>query len=168
MREALTLIIGAWIKSERYFQRSNVWPIQTARDGLRLDRLDYVLLRELIYGGPRRLSDLARVISLTNSHTSRVVDNHVRRGLLSRTVPDDDRRVTIIDVSPTGRAVGRAVEDEFKGLLAARLANFDEPDIVKFAELFTRFSDEVAGWAEESARADQPAGTRGNAAAPLH
>jgi len=148
--QAMTQILGAWIRSERYFQRSKVWPVATPIDGLRLDRLDYVILRELIYGGPRRLSDLAKAMAMTNSHMSRVVDNHVRWGLLSRTVPDDDRRVTIIDVSPLGREIGRSVENSFRGLLAARLARFDEADIVKFAELFTRFADEVVGWAEDA------------------
>lgn len=144
-------IWDAWTRSSRAFQRSRVWPIAMPHRGVSFDRVDYVILRELIHGGPRRLCDLAEATKLRTPHASRVVDSLVRSGTLCRTVPEDDRRVTIIDLSPAGRDLGKDIEIDMLGLVRERLAHFEESDILKFAELFSRFADEVVGWADEPA-----------------
>lgn len=144
--EAIAHILSAWIRSERAFQRSHVWPIETPIKGVSLDRVDYAIFRELFHGGPRRLSDLAKLTNMSGSHASRVVDTLVRCNLLSRTTPDGDRRVTIIDLSPDGRALISDIEGRFLELVRARISAFSSSDISKFAELFGRFADQVVEW----------------------
>lgn len=147
--QAMATVLQSWIRSSRAFQRSGVYPLHSTVVDVTLDRVSYALLRELAHGGPRRLGDLAQATSMTASHASRTVDSLVRRGLVARTVPDGDRRVTVLDVTEVGHQVGREIERRFLALLSQRFTSFDEADLIAFGALFHRFADVLVRWSEE-------------------
>ncbi|MGN5236460.1 MULTISPECIES: MarR family transcriptional regulator [unclassified Rhodococcus (in: high G+C Gram-positive bacteria)] len=118
----------------------------TGIPGVRLDRPAFSMLRELDQRGPRRLGDLASATNLGVSHASRQVENLVREGLVERTVPTGDRRVTILAVTPEGSNAVCKIEEQFRGLITDRLSSFDEQEIIDFATLFQRFAGELVLW----------------------
>jgi len=138
--------LDAWIRSGRGFRGRQIWQMHTFPDGERIDRIRYLLLRELVYGDRRRLSDLAVAVGLTRSHASRVVDDLVRRGLATRTVPDNDRRVVIVGGTPAARDLMAEIDGHSRELIAQRLGVFTCEEAALFSALFGRFADEVLRW----------------------
>lgn len=56
-------------------------------------------------GGPQKMSDIARQISVTMSGATAVVDKMVQAGLVTREFSPADRRVVLIAISDKGREV---------------------------------------------------------------
>lgn len=146
--DTVTRFLDAWIRSGRAFRGRQVWELHRAPDGSRVDRLRYLALRELVHGGPRRLTEIADILSMTRSHASRMVDSLVRRGLGERTVPDGDRRVTLISATPTARALLAEIDADSRQLIADRLAGFSPAEAATFSTYFSRFADEVERWSQ--------------------
>lgn len=144
-------VLDAWVRSARAFAAAGVYPVPTGVDGVRLDRPAYTMLRELDQRGPRRLGDLAQASNLGVSHASRLVEGLVRDGLVERTVPTADRRVTILAVTPVGQAAAERIETRFRRLLTDRLQSFDEQSAIDFATMFQRFADGLVAWSDANA-----------------
>jgi MarR family transcriptional regulator for hemolysin len=147
--DAVGTFLRGWVRAERAFRGREVWRHHAAPDGSTLDRVRYLVIRELVHGGPRRLSDLADLIGVTPSHGSRVVDSLVHHGLVVRTVPDGDRRVTVISVPPPARELLRVMDDERRELIAHPFsaAGFSPKETLKLALDLQRFADEAERWA---------------------
>ncbi|MEU5841439.1 MarR family winged helix-turn-helix transcriptional regulator [Rhodococcus sp. NPDC047139] len=143
---AVSHVLDAWVRAARAFSAAGVYPVDTGIPGVRLERPAYTMLRELAQRGPRRLGDLASASNLGVSHASRLVEGLVREGLVERTVPAGDRRVTILAVTPEGAGAARRIEQQFRALITDRLESFGEKEIIDFATLFQRFADELVGW----------------------
>jgi DNA-binding MarR family transcriptional regulator len=83
-------------------------------------------LLTMLSAQPRTLTELAVLQGVSLPTMSNSVSAMVHRGWVRRTAPAKDRRVVIIEVTPTGRAaverVGRAAE----GHLAVMLAPLDD------------------------------------------
>lgn len=56
-------------------------------------------------GGPQKMSEIARQISVTMSGATAVVDKMVKQGLVTREYDPSDRRVVLIALSDEGREV---------------------------------------------------------------
>ncbi|UTT51026.1 MarR family winged helix-turn-helix transcriptional regulator [Rhodococcus gordoniae] len=149
---AVAGVLEAWVRAARAFSGAGVYPVDTGLPGVRLERPAYTMLRELAQRGPRRLGDLALASNLGVSHASRLVEGLVRDGLVERTVPADDRRVTILAATSQGRRAARKIEQEFYGLLTDRLQDFLDQEVLDFATLFQRFADELVEWSEGKIR----------------
>jgi DNA-binding MarR family transcriptional regulator len=71
-------------------------------------------LLTMLSAQPRTLSELATLQGVSLPTMSNSISAMVQRGWVRRTAPPKDRRVVIIDVTPTGKAalerVGRAAE----------------------------------------------------------
>ena len=71
-------------------------------------------LLTMLSAQPRTLSELANLQGVSLPTMSNSISAMVQRGWVRRTAPPEDRRVVIIEVTPTGRAaverVGRAAE----------------------------------------------------------
>lgn len=153
---AVSGVLDSWVRATRAFSTAGVYPVDTGIPGARLDRPSHAMLRELVQRGPRRLGDLALASNLGVSHASRLVAVLVRHGLVERTIPEDDRRVTILNATPAGHRVGKRIERQFLGLINQRMACFDEREAVEFATHFKRFADQMVVW---SADAEEPGST---------
>jgi len=149
---AVAGVLDAWVRAARAFAAAGVYPVDTGIPGVRLERPAYTMLRELDQHGPRRLGDLAMASNLGVSHASRLVEGLVRDGLVERTVPADDRRVTILAATPSGKQAARRIEQQFHGLITARLGDFLDQEVLDFAMLFQRFADELVEWSDAMTR----------------
>jgi DNA-binding MarR family transcriptional regulator len=76
---------------------------------------------------PRMLSDLAAIQGVSLPTMSNSISSMVERGWVRREAPEGDRRVVMIDVTPTGRAALERVSKAAEAHLADVLAPLDLP-----------------------------------------
>ena len=76
---------------------------------------------------PRMLSDLASLQGVSLPTMSNSISAMVQRGWVRREVPEGDRRVVMIDVTPMGRAALERVSRAAEAHLANVLAPLDLP-----------------------------------------
>jgi len=69
----------------------------------------YRTLVTLTYGGGRRLADLASSLGVSPSTATRMCDRLVRKGLITRTRDEIDRREVNLEVTPSGRQIVEGV-----------------------------------------------------------
>ncbi|HUC36740.1 MAG TPA: MarR family transcriptional regulator [Acidimicrobiales bacterium] len=69
----------------------------------------YRTLVTLTYGGGRRLADLASSLGVSPSTATRMCDRLVRKGLITRTRDEIDRREVNLEVTPAGRQIVEGV-----------------------------------------------------------
>jgi DNA-binding MarR family transcriptional regulator len=69
----------------------------------------YRTLVVLVFGGPRRLADLAATLAVSPSTATRMCDRLVRKGLVSRTRDSVDRREVSLDATEEGRTLVHGV-----------------------------------------------------------
>ena len=72
---------------------------------------------------PAAVGDISRVLNCDRSNVTRLADRVAERGLLTRRPAEDDRRVTMLELSPEGQRLARrfitALEAELDELLAS-------------------------------------------------
>lgn len=69
----------------------------------------YRTLVTLTYGGGRRLADLASSLGVSPSTATRMCDRLVRKGLITRTRDEIDRREVNLEVTPAGKHIVEGV-----------------------------------------------------------
>jgi DNA-binding MarR family transcriptional regulator len=74
---------------------------------------------------PRMLTDLASIQGVSLPTMSNSISAMVERGWVRRTAPEGDRRVVMIEVTPTGRAVLERVGKAAEAHLSDRLVEID-------------------------------------------
>src|SRR3954470_4672072 len=84
-------------------------------------------LLSILSARPRMLSDLASIQGVSLPTMSNSISAMVERGWVRREAPDGDRRVVMIDVTPTGRAALERVSRAAEAHLADVLAPLDLP-----------------------------------------
>ncbi|WP_433562735.1 MarR family winged helix-turn-helix transcriptional regulator [Nocardia sp. CA-151230] len=101
----------------------------------------YAILFQLIHGGPKRSGALAEALYSDASTISRQVASLVKRGLIERRADPADGRVSVLDVTDTGRAVAAQIRARRNDSLRHMLTGWDPGERETFAELLTRFVD---------------------------
>lgn len=86
-------------------------------------------------------SDFSKRINLSPSRGSRIIDNLVRKGLLSREIKDSDRRSTYLSLTNKGKRVKKEIgreQDNFELLLGTAINNEDIELIKKGLKLLEK------------------------------
>ena len=78
-----------------------------------------------IEAGPMTMSDLARAQAVMLPTISKSVDLLVRRGWVARWIDDQDRRQTIVRLTPKGRRILADIKSRAEQHMAERLAPLD-------------------------------------------
>jgi len=131
------------VRLVRVFDRAHARYQATNPDAL--ERATYHLLVHLVDGGPRRAGALAEVVHCDPSTVSRQVAQLVRLGLVERSADPLDGRATLLGATTQGRRVceqNRRLRNE---RVAAILSGWVPAERTIFAELLTRFVDDVDG-----------------------
>lgn len=81
------------------------------------------LLHELSVGGPLIMSDLGERLGVTGRNVTVLVDGLERDGLAQRIPHPDDRRATLIELTPTGRDI---VSTRYEAHHARAVALFEQ------------------------------------------
>jgi DNA-binding MarR family transcriptional regulator len=105
-----------------------------------LSLVAYTLLTQVGVAPGMRAADLAAHFCLDKSTLSRQLEQLISAGLLRRDGERPGRRGYVLTLTAAGRrhldAAGQAVRDR----LAEKLTDWDDRDIVAFAQLVTRFN----------------------------
>ena len=100
----------------------------------------------LAAGEIRNVGALADALGVHPSSATRMCDRLVKRALVRRSVPDDNRREVVLELSPTGR---RLVDDVVKrrrkeiGKIVARLSPADRLQVLRGLAAFGSAAAEV-------------------------
>ena len=117
-----------------------------ARSGAGIQPGQYQTLRTVGASGPIRLGDLAAATAMTPGNASKIVAELVEAGLVTRTVPRTDRRVTLIELTEDGRTAVTRLDDIGRAMLNERLSEFSPAEVDSLAELLVRLADATTGW----------------------
>ena len=90
---------------------------------------------------PRQMADLAASLGMTKNALSQLVDRTVRRELVGRAGSAQDRRVVMLSVTPTGKALAEAVYAEITKRLPEIASDLDADDQRDFARVATAVVD---------------------------
>ena len=113
-------------------------------------------LYHLTTDGPMRTSQLADLLGLDPSTTSRHVAGLERSGHVERVADPDDRRAWLVQASPAGHRAFQDTRALRNALLGRVLADWEPAEIDAFAAALARFND--AALALDDRAADAVAG----------
>ena len=87
-----------------------------------------------------RQGDIARRIRIKPAHMTKLVSRAVDAGLVSRIVPDDDRRSVRLRLTPEGEHFVADKKREFTTYLAHENLGLSEPDFAELIRLLRLFN----------------------------
>lgn len=73
----------------------------------------------ILAAGPRRMTELAALMDVEKAALTGLADRAERRGLLTRSASDTDRRAVLITLTEAGRAAASAFHHDVSGQLTA-------------------------------------------------
>jgi DNA-binding MarR family transcriptional regulator len=114
--------------------------LDTDDGDLVLDRAAYGTLCKLADDGPQHLAALAHALGLDPSTITRQVRSLEASGLASRTSDPFDRRVVVLELTDTGRAVLERARTRRRASLHRTLASWSEADLNDFGRLMKEFN----------------------------
>jgi len=94
-----------------------------------VDRQTYPVLSGLARLGPQSAARLADEVGIDRSGASRYADRLQRAGLLERSPDPDDRRATLLSLTPAGVAVVGKLRAALVEQLTGRIADWPEPKV---------------------------------------
>jgi DNA-binding MarR family transcriptional regulator len=114
---------------------------QAAQAEARTNLVRYHILKCLERRGPHHLTEISATLNVKKNTLSELLDRMVRDDLVDRAFAPDDRRMTILGITPAGRAAIR----EFEKSLMANIVDFletlkedDRRDLVRAIESMIR------------------------------
>ncbi|TWD83651.1 DNA-binding MarR family transcriptional regulator [Kribbella amoyensis] len=138
--------VSSLIRAVRCIEHRQLWPDA----GLR--RADASVLKVLAKGGEQRGGEIAAKLGVDASVVSRQLTNLEGDGLVSRRPDPADARVSLVELSPLGRARLEALYANYTQQLRAALADWDDDAMTAAAETLRRVADAVARSAESVRR----------------
>ncbi|OLZ73507.1 MarR family transcriptional regulator [Streptomyces sp. IMTB 2501] len=103
-----------------------------------LSLVSYTLLSHLEERDGCRATDLAAHYALDKSTVSRQVSALERSGLIERRLDPEDHRVQVLHLTEAGREILAQVTRSRRAAFRARLADWPEEDLVRFAAYLER------------------------------
>jgi DNA-binding MarR family transcriptional regulator len=100
----------------------------------------YRALVVLASRGPQRVASLAEALGVTPPTSTRMCDRLVRKGLVRRRTPRDDRREVRLSLTPAGQALVAEVTARRRADIAEIMARIPLDDQVAMVELFGRLA----------------------------
>ena len=118
------------------------------RSGFAVDRASYGVLARVGELQPVRLSDLAHVLGVDVSTTSRQVATLEQRGLLMRAADPDDGRAVLLALTEPGEHYLKQLSAAWHEIVAESLIDWHPREIAKFATMIDRFVTTLGAAAE--------------------
>jgi DNA-binding MarR family transcriptional regulator len=105
---------------------------------LSIDKALYPVLSATAAIEPARVADIAEVVGLNPTTTSRHLSALEREGLVSRATNTRDARAAVIALTPRGKRAIRGLRDSRRAVFARLLADFDESQLQQFGDYLQR------------------------------
>lgn len=118
-----------------------------------MDKALYPVLSVTAAAGPARVSEIAAVVGLNSTTTSRHLGSLQRMGLVSRSSSDADGRAAVVELTESGRTTVRDLRAARKRLFAKLLADFDGDELERFADYLDRLFAAFAASAKKKVEA---------------
>ncbi len=112
--------------------------------GAKTNVVRYHILKCLERQGAHHLTEVSAYLSIKKNTLSELLDRMVRDGQVQRSFATDDRRVTLLRITPRGRVSIREFEKGFMdklGQYLEGLAKDDRGDLVRALESLARILD---------------------------
>lgn len=124
----------------RLFQRKELAQDWAAAFGKR-SRLDYAELKlvDAVRTGGKTVGDVARLLGVDASRASRAVAAAVKKGVLRRTVTQDDARKVVIEVTAAGAKLAEKGSELTRTRIALALDGWSQAQTARFAKEFAQF-----------------------------
>ena len=90
------------------------------------------------------MSELSRMLLVSNGNATAVVDRLIAEGLVRRETPPSDRRSVIVALTDEGRRRFAALARGHEAEVAAHFANLGEADVAAMAAILKRMREGVA------------------------
>lgn len=101
-----------------------------------------------IYRQPYTLTELAEMMSVSAASLSRTISVLEERDWVKRVRSEEDRRITLIEITPTGHSMLSDVEERSEEFLVQSLSRLSQQDLSKLMEgldiLIGAFSDQMS------------------------
>lgn len=91
--------------------------------------------------GPQRVADLAALLAVGSSTVSRQCDRLVRKGLVTRSWDEKDRRATTVGIAEPGRALVAAVTARRRAEVSSILAHLPRAEQLAMVAALRAFAD---------------------------
>jgi DNA-binding MarR family transcriptional regulator len=109
--------------------------------GVRLDRAGAAALYKLhLHGDSIRVTALAEMLDVDTPTVTRKIQQLERDGLVVRQADPDDRRASLISLTPAGRRTLQRVLKARRAWLERLLEGWDHTDLARFGSLLGRFA----------------------------
>jgi DNA-binding MarR family transcriptional regulator len=109
--------------------------------GVRLDRAGAAALYKLhLHGDPIRVTALAEMLDVDAPTVTRKIQQLERDGLVVRHADPDDRRASLIGLTPAGRRTLQRVLKARRVWLERLLEGWDDTNLARFGSLLGRFA----------------------------
>ena len=87
------------------------------------------VLRLLLNGGSMSSADLSRLMYVTPSNITGIIDRLEKKGLVARMRKEGDRRVALINLTDTGNKLGEDIPDPIEKRLINELIDLDNKHV---------------------------------------
>jgi DNA-binding MarR family transcriptional regulator len=114
-----------------------------AEAGVAIDRTGLQMLFRTAGAGSARVSDLAQMLGLDVSTTSRKAQELESSGLLVRAEDSTDRRASTLSLTPAGKQMLGRLRKARTRALESLLAEWSAEDRTRLAELLERLTDDM-------------------------
>ena len=88
-----------------------------------------LVLRLLLNGGSMSSADLSRLMYVTPSNITGIIDRLEKKGLVARTRKEGDRRVALINLTDAGYKLGEDLPDPIENRLINELIDLDNKHV---------------------------------------
>lgn len=109
---------------------------KTARENYEITGGHFHILRR-INNGDTSVSDLADSRHISRPVVSRKVDSLVEKGLVSRCESSEDRRFTVLALTPEGERILKEIRTSTRGWFKAQLGELDDQELETVLEAFS-------------------------------
>ncbi len=128
----------------RHHTGTSHWTTQVQKlAGIEVSLPMFMVLVSLHRSVSSRVSDLARMLELDISTTSRHVQHLVERGLLAQVPDPTDGRASVMELTPQGADVFTRIHDARLAFLRRVLAGWDQEDQVELVRLFRKLVESI-------------------------
>ena len=113
-----------------------------------------------IYRQSYTLTDLAQAMSLTAASLSRTISVLEERGWVERIRSEEDRRISLLKITPTGHSMLVGIEERSEAFLVQSLGRLSDEDLRKLTEgldiLIGAFSEQMSHLPSDSSESKKP------------
>jgi DNA-binding MarR family transcriptional regulator len=175
MNPANTTLIKDIVWSIRKLVRAVYYDSQKMSRQFGLTGPQSVVLRFLLKNGPMSAADLSRLMFVTPSNMTGIIDRLEKKGLAERTRKVGDRRIALITLTDTGKELGGRLPDPLEQKVIKQLSGLDHNHVQTIAGAMKQILDlvdfgdfEDTPWeiSQESMATVQD--TRQKSGAPMH